>query len=520
MVATSTDWTEEAERAIGLCEQWAAHARQDVDGRLLLFGSAIYKGGEQFDAVNSDLDIVYVFMDGTDALERLRTMKLLRAHKQKLELDMLPVLARLSCDIPGVSVVPITDFELLANIHKGGARSFFDKNFFYDLSTKEQHLGILRAGTRTLPDEQRQAIEYAQKVRNEYLSMCANGTGGLGQYVGTDPLPKGLLRSAAQLIPNLDVGEWYDTRLGLEFMHSLLSDRRTLAPQYKVLFDKTSVRRGGRGQRKPLSDDEQLLLAELLFDAAAKDTITEKVVTWELRVAGDASSLEDIKKVVDALGRLVPDAKLVSVHHGSIILRVRSSLQGFELVEQLHQLAVLGEVLQTQVLTTALLEDAAPIAPPDDGSRLSTVLKLAKSWSPGPGQPRAHEEEFAAYLEALIQPGKKLSNGLLLRNVRVTDTEVPFEMDFLVSWGKPDGTHERIGIELVHLKTSATFFYKIAQLLPLRQPVILVLLGSDSLFLKLHNDLERLSQLNGNVRVVLIESPPELEPPAIVDATA
>ena len=263
-----SDWTREAAVAIELCERWANRVLSELQGGLYLFGSAIYKGGEQFDATYSDLDLVYVFPQGTGALDRCSRLKALFEHKKQLELDLVPALHRVSCDEPGVSLVPVTSLELQVNVHKSGARSFFDRNLFYDLGAKVESLGIPSAGTSAIKDDRRQALEYVQKLRNEFLSVSANALGGLKEFSGSDPIPKALLRSAAQLVPDAAEGEWYDTRLGLEFMHGILSDRRTEHDVFKQLFDKISVRRGGRGRGENLTAFDQMLLAEMLFDNA------------------------------------------------------------------------------------------------------------------------------------------------------------------------------------------------------------------------------------------------------------
>ena len=54
------DWTAEAQAAIDLCTSWAHSVPQSVCADLFLFGSAIYKAGEQFDPLSSDLDIIVV----------------------------------------------------------------------------------------------------------------------------------------------------------------------------------------------------------------------------------------------------------------------------------------------------------------------------------------------------------------------------------------------------------------------------------------------------------------------------
>lgn len=243
------NWTSEANKAINVCEKWASTVLEKIEGTIYLFGSVIYKDGEQFNSENSDLDLIFLFKKDTDALERSKVIKKLYKRKKELELAIIPSLHRKNCTEPGVSIVPITNFELHANIHKSGARNFFDKNFFYDLGSKNQSLGIPQAGKIAVKDEKRQALEYVQKIRNQYLSVGANGIGGIKEFNDSDPTPKALLRSAAQLIPNSVEGEWYDTRLGLEFIHKILTEKKEHHNSNKLnnLLNKISVRRGGVG---------------------------------------------------------------------------------------------------------------------------------------------------------------------------------------------------------------------------------------------------------------------------------
>jgi hypothetical protein len=91
-----------------------------------------------------------------------------------------------------------------------------------------------------------------------------------------------------------------------------------------------------------------------------------------------------------------------------------------------------------------------------------------------------------------------------MRNVPFAGVEIPFEMDFLLSRSTADGTVERIGMEVVGLRSASTFFHKVAQLLPLGRPVVLVALGRAALLDQLRGDISRLGQLNANIRVVTI----------------
>jgi hypothetical protein len=266
-----------AKAAVALCETWAAKVASELPCQLLIFGSAIYKDGEQFDDQSSDIDIVAIFPEPTDAIARVGFLEQLRARKAGPELELIPILSRLSCTEPALSIVPVTHFELRANIHKNASRSFFTKNIFYDLINKKMMDGIPNAGTLTVSDENRYAIEYVQRIRNAFLAISANGTGGIKAYEGPDPLPKELMRTTAQAWAAAPHGEWYDTLHGLDSIFVNLKSRQAEHSDIQTLYKRVSVRRGGRGKKLDLSPTDQLLLAELLFDQASSGA-TESVV--------------------------------------------------------------------------------------------------------------------------------------------------------------------------------------------------------------------------------------------------
>lgn len=263
------EWTEDARKAIDLSEEWAAEVAAHIPCEVYLFGSAIYQDGTQFDSIRSDLDILLIPNEVGSATSRVDLAASLKVFKQSLELRMIPTLTRNVCDEPGASIVVATPFELRANIHKSGARNFFDRNAYLRLGAQDDvKIGLQGAGEIIVSDELRQAIEFVQKTRNKFLSIAANGIGGIAEHGGSDPLPKELMRAAAQIVEDAEIGQWYDTRLGLELLHQLLVSGRANDKRVRDLFDsKVSILRGGRGRANvKLGDMDQLLLAELLFD--------------------------------------------------------------------------------------------------------------------------------------------------------------------------------------------------------------------------------------------------------------
>jgi len=315
-------WTDAAAAVIHLCESWAVGATSSANFHFYLFGSAIYRGGEQFNSLESDIDIVCEFPSNGDALGRAKQMICLRSAKQHLEMKVLSELHRTSCAEPAASFVAATPLEIGANVHKSASRSFFDRNIFYDLLAKKQAFGLTSAGTHVMRDDGlRQALEYVQRIRNDYLAVCANATGGLREFSGTDPMPKALLRSAAQVAPGAADGEWYDTRRGLEELDALLRARRTEEPAWNSLYDKVSVRRGDRGLRRSLTAEDQLLLAEMLYDRVLDAAKPEPLVNWGIRVKG----LTSREQFSEAVQRMLPDAKVIGPSPGGDVLTIRST---------------------------------------------------------------------------------------------------------------------------------------------------------------------------------------------------
>lgn len=496
------DWTRAAGAAISLCENWAQTAATKLAGRFFLFGSAIYKGGEQFDSITSDLDIVYVFPNDLSVIGRYNSLLELKTLKQQLELSMIPALQRQACDEPGVSVVPITELELVCNIHKSGARSFFDKNLFYDLLSKTEHFSIDNAGTQTLPDENRQAVEYVQKVRNDFLSVCANETGGLKTYFGRDPLPKALLRSAAQIAPGISNGEWYDTRSGLEFLHFILTQKRTHAAEYAELFEKISIRRGGRGIPEGLTGNDQILLAEILFELA-QNIPTQDLVTWEIQINSEHSE-ESVRKAYSAVQRIVPDAKLTGHRFGSVILTLRSSKQSFELIKQLYELNVLSLVMGSEVELLHLSAKEQQPMQITKHARLEHVLSILSSWEPPEDySPSATERDVIGYLMARISEDSSLGGLSVFREAKIADD---FYLDFVLAWHK-NGDSEEIGLEVSRLHRRSMFFRTVERLLPAPFPVILFVTGRAEILQSLQSDIDNLRLTAPHIHVVTINGP-------------
>jgi predicted nucleotidyltransferase len=256
-----------------LLEKWAKIAVTDYGAAAVhLFGSLVYKGGEQFMA-SSDVDLVLVMPEMGSALERWRWLQRLSEAIADLEVSLLRVLRRLG-DEPAVSVVAVTQTELNFDVHKDGHREFFTANTFRDLITGTEREGLHGAGSATTDRFVAGALSFVQKLRNEYLAVSANGTPKLGNHEGSDPIPKRIMRAgamAARAIGNSNgPGAEHDVKEGLDLLTAELYAIRDSDPAYRQLQDLVSIQRLARGELHPVESVHQLLLAELIFDLVTR----------------------------------------------------------------------------------------------------------------------------------------------------------------------------------------------------------------------------------------------------------
>ncbi|MGF6539393.1 hypothetical protein [Paraburkholderia youngii] len=508
-------WTDEAETAIDLCATWAKRVKDDVPSQIFLFGSAIYDGGDQFYSDLSDLDIVVLFEEKIGACERIEAVQKLLVHKAELELRMIPALQRTSCDEPGVSIVPITHFELNANVHKSGARRFFTRNHFLNLLTKDHTLGIEGAGTISIDDDHRNALEYVQKIRNEFLSVSANGTGGLKAYSGTDPMPKALLRVAAQQLKDVPAGAWYDTRLGLEDLHRKLGKLRATDSLIDETYKVVSIRRGGRGQRKSLSALHQLALAEILFDEGSS-TQTSRIVTWTLRVMGVSFSKSERQRIQSSLMRLAPSAEILDVRAGSIIFEMRSDIRAYETLRRLSDLKVLPNLLEVDACELGESKDLdSPIEIAHDHQDVESKLlaKIAEFQIRESLPEEFVQDEFVAYLNQLRKSGQlpeiDIDEGVYVEGPR------PHIVDVEVQWIEDDDTWETLWIEVTSVRSTSQFFSKLDRLLLLNRHIVMVCVTRRELQRRLEQDVRRLNNETRKITVIFV-NPIQGDEPIVV----
>ena len=238
-----------------------------------LFGSLVYRGGEQF-IDESDVDLAIVLPLATaDATSRLRWNVRLHALKIQLEDELARVLGRRDRRDIICSIVALTSREAGADIHKDGAEGFFTNNHFMSLLDRSITPALPGAGRIPVRDRLiRQCFRFAQRTRNRYLAVSSDGTMSLLEYNGSDPIPKDVMRHAAMAAwlqnTNAAPGSEYDTQAGLDLISNYIYQRSGESPEYGDFHRKISARRGARGRLLPITAKDILLMAEIIWDLA------------------------------------------------------------------------------------------------------------------------------------------------------------------------------------------------------------------------------------------------------------
>lgn len=265
---------EPIEKVKALLRQWGEAVSEDLGAAgIYCFGSLIYQDGLQFNA-GSDVDLVVAMPELPDAVERADWIERLLEHKIKLEDDLGKLLRRPDRAALICSVVAVTPLEIAADIHKSGSPSFFSKNRFWNLATGELEAGLAGAGAQPIAERLvGECVKFAQNNRNQYLGVNALGDELLKPFAdAADAAPKPCMRHAAMVRflqddGDGDPGAEYDVDIGANLITVLLDDRRG---QLRDLGARYGSRRGGRAAPAAMSSKDQLVLAELIFDAAVQ----------------------------------------------------------------------------------------------------------------------------------------------------------------------------------------------------------------------------------------------------------
>lgn len=264
---------------------WAKAVHADLSPQgIYVFGSLVYRDGAQFND-KSDVDLAIVMPEIPDAADRADWLETLLRHKLLLEDELGKRLGRADRRAILSSVVVATMPEVAANIHKDGAANFFSDNQFLDLSSGEIRNGLPSAGERAVAERLvGECFRFVQKTRNAFLGVNALGDQTLEPFDDKDDAaPKSTMRHAAMIqflkdAGDADPGAKFDLDVGADTLTMLLHERRKRLGALSALY---AARRSGRAARRPISSKDQLVLAELIFDAA---------IQVEARVAAAAAA--------------------------------------------------------------------------------------------------------------------------------------------------------------------------------------------------------------------------------------
>ncbi|MFL5382355.1 MAG: hypothetical protein ACJ8GN_07600 [Longimicrobiaceae bacterium] len=260
-----------------VCDALADWQSQTRFPDVYLFGSLIHRGGFQFDPRRSDIDVVCVFGRTTDYASRAVIVENAFEATISLNATLMQLFRRADASQPIVSIVPLTTTELTAGLHKDGVDDFFPANRFISVTTREPVL-LSAIHHRISPEIEGalSAIRGVQKLRNKALSLSPNGNGGLVPFDSADPLPKDLMRCAAQVSYALrcrdgrsrNPEERTDLLEGFDYVLYLVRARRRESIATEHLHTLVNARLIGRGGPHTIPPHDLLLLWEILAEDA------------------------------------------------------------------------------------------------------------------------------------------------------------------------------------------------------------------------------------------------------------
>ena len=257
---------------INVLKDWAKKQNTKHFNKFYLFGSLIYKGGNQFLRDISDIDLVVILQDSIKgSLNRAKVCQEIQKAKFDLELLLRPILQRKNKSKPIVSLVLVTGDEVHWDIHKLKSPRFFRDNDFFNLLEESNTLYSVGIDNRENLSHIIQALEKAQYYRNKYLDINPNKS--LKEYNEQDIFPKDLARSAALVhaFDKKNEKEKCDINLGNSYLISLLHQKAGKKDnEWSKLNSKVGERANRSIKRPGLNDFDLLLIHELLFDKAYK----------------------------------------------------------------------------------------------------------------------------------------------------------------------------------------------------------------------------------------------------------
>jgi len=198
---------------------------------------------------------------------------------------LLFALRRYDSKLPIASISLIDKWEAAKSIHKDNAREIFFLRQFKSIRPSNNEMEQLT----TFVDDDFHAknsslvklCQYCQFIRNQYLKSNCHGEEFLVADTGDDPVPKKIMRCAAACAAferdherHPDDLDSVDTLEGLQFISAVLEERKESDdPEVKDLRRWLAVARNGRGTERPMSNDQLLLLSELVLDRALRSIV-------------------------------------------------------------------------------------------------------------------------------------------------------------------------------------------------------------------------------------------------------
>jgi len=245
--------------------RWAKEVDHLRFSSAYLFGSLRNHHGARFIPGTSDVDLLVPFSPTSEGLlQRWHSLQYLRRRKQMLEQQLVQILSQRSHGQSVINIICPTELEIFLD------DGFYSSNRFQKLSSDSNTPIFLERG-RPMDSSKvpgvRSVLWEVQRFRSAYLNTNANTTAPHSFIVGI-AVPKPLARAAAQVAFHLstakEIESKFDVTIGSRFVRGLLVEKRVLAPTFRQLEEVMSARSRGRLNSPRLTQDEQLLLWEIL----------------------------------------------------------------------------------------------------------------------------------------------------------------------------------------------------------------------------------------------------------------
>jgi hypothetical protein len=250
-----------------------------------------------------------------------------------------------------------------------------------------------------------------------------------------------------------------------------------------------------------LNDDDQLLLTELLYDLAATAPL-EPVATWDIRFRGVEPGEAERERLLGELRRLVPDAQIVSVFDGSIIVRLRSSKRSYLTILRFREMNVLAAffgVEKVEVSEFHVTSERPGFKRQDATERIASWIA---EWRPRMGDSmRMTESDLAAFLDTRLRNDHRLSGAVIAREALVGDGPRPMRADILVQLREREQDRKLV-VEVTRLRNRSMFFLQLERILRLSVPTIFVVIGKTEQLASLQGDFDKLADVDGLIRIV------------------